>query len=63
MTSPRPGSAAHAARTARCRGSRCRCADCGGLEIDVTAGEELLVDSLEVEDQFEEALTTTKMEA
>jgi hydrogenase nickel incorporation protein HypA/HybF len=40
-----------------------QCADCGGLEIDVTAGEELLVDSLEVEDQLEEALTTTKMEA
>jgi hydrogenase nickel incorporation protein HypA/HybF len=31
------------------------CAACGGLEVEVTAGEELLVDSLELE----ETMTTT----
>jgi hydrogenase nickel incorporation protein HypA/HybF len=29
-----------------------RCAACGGLDIEVTRGEELLVDSLELEDAF-----------
>ena len=27
------------------------CADCGGLDVEVTAGEELLVDSLEIEQE------------
>ncbi|MGI8594014.1 MAG: hydrogenase maturation nickel metallochaperone HypA [Solirubrobacteraceae bacterium] len=36
------------------------CAECGGFEVDVLAGEELLVDSLELEEEEkEEALTTT----
>ena len=30
---------------------------CGGLDVDVTAGEELEVESLEVEAEYEEALT------
>ena len=34
------------------------CAECGGFELDVLAGEELLVDSLELEEE-EVALTTT----
>ncbi len=34
------------------------CAECGGFELDVLAGEELLVDSLELE-EVQEALTTT----
>jgi hydrogenase nickel incorporation protein HypA/HybF len=29
------------------------CGECGGLHVDVTAGEELLVDSIEVEDGSE----------
>ena len=39
-----------------------QCRTCGGLDVDVTAGEELLVDSLELEDELEHALTT-RMEA
>ena len=35
-----------------------QCASCDGLNVEVTAGEELLVDSLELEDEFEHALTT-----
>jgi hydrogenase nickel incorporation protein HypA/HybF len=30
------------------------CGECGGLDVEVTAGEELLVDSIEVEDGSEE---------
>jgi hydrogenase nickel incorporation protein HypA/HybF len=39
-----------------------RCEACGSLDLEVTAGEELLVDSLELEDEPEKALnalTTT----
>ena len=35
--------------------SRCACAACGGLDVELLRGEELLVDALELE---EEALTT-----
>jgi hydrogenase nickel incorporation protein HypA/HybF len=35
-----------------------QCTSCEGLNIEVTAGEELLVDSLELEDELEHALTT-----
>jgi hydrogenase nickel incorporation protein HypA/HybF len=35
-----------------------RCPDCAGLDIEVTAGEELLVDALEVEDRFEDVAST-----
>lgn len=35
-----------------------RCARCGGLDVEVTEGEELLVDWLEL-DEPEEVLTTT----
>jgi hydrogenase nickel incorporation protein HypA/HybF len=35
-----------------------QCRSCGGLNVEVTAGEELLVDSLELEDELEHALTT-----
>ncbi len=35
-----------------------QCRSCGGLDVEVTAGEELLVDSLELEDELEQALTT-----
>jgi hydrogenase nickel incorporation protein HypA/HybF len=34
-----------------------QCRSCGGLNVEVTAGEELLVDSLELEDELEHALT------
>jgi Zn finger protein HypA/HybF involved in hydrogenase expression len=36
-----------------------RCAGCGGLEVELVAGEELLVDALEVDD--EDVLTTEGM--
>ena len=36
-----------------------RCERCGGLDVEVTRGEELLVDSLELE-EAEEALATTR---
>jgi hydrogenase nickel incorporation protein HypA/HybF len=32
-----------------------QCVGCGGLNVEVTAGEELLVDSLELEDECEPA--------
>jgi hydrogenase nickel incorporation protein HypA/HybF len=35
-----------------------QCVACGGLDVEVTAGEELLVESLELEDELEPALTT-----
>jgi hydrogenase nickel incorporation protein HypA/HybF len=35
-----------------------QCTHCGGLDIDVTEGEELLVDSLELEEHADQALTT-----
>ena len=36
------------------------CARCGGLDMEVTAGEELLVEELEIEEQeLEQMLTTT----
>jgi hydrogenase nickel incorporation protein HypA/HybF len=35
-----------------------RCQHCGGLDIEVTEGDELLVDSLELEEDDENALTT-----
>jgi hydrogenase nickel incorporation protein HypA/HybF len=35
-----------------------RCIRCGSLDVEVTAGEELLVESLELEEEPEEALTT-----
>ena len=35
-----------------------QCRSCGGLDVEVTAGEELLVDSLELEDELEHTLTT-----
>ncbi len=34
-----------------------RCARCGGLDVEVTGGEELLVDSLELEEETELATT------
>jgi hydrogenase nickel incorporation protein HypA/HybF len=34
-----------------------QCTHCGGFDIDVTEGEELLVDSLELEEHLEQALT------
>ncbi len=34
-----------------------RCARCGGLDVEVTGGEELLVDSLELEQETELATT------
>jgi hydrogenase nickel incorporation protein HypA/HybF len=34
-----------------------QCTFCGGLDVEVTAGEELLVDSLELEDELERPLT------
>jgi hydrogenase nickel incorporation protein HypA/HybF len=34
------------------------CSTCGGLDVEVTRGEELLVDSLELEEVPQEALTT-----
>jgi hydrogenase nickel incorporation protein HypA/HybF len=34
-----------------------QCMHCGGFDIEVTEGEELLVDSLELEEQPEKALT------
>ena len=37
-----------------------RCARCEGLDIEVTRGEELLVDSLELEETEETALATTR---
>ena len=36
------------------------CARCGGLDIEVTRGEELLVDSLELKDEEQGALATTR---
>jgi len=30
-----------------------QCSACGGLDVEITAGEELLVDSLELEDELE----------
>ena len=33
------------------------CSSCGGLEVDVTAGEELQVESLEIEHEPEHELT------
>jgi hydrogenase nickel incorporation protein HypA/HybF len=35
------------------------CSACGGLDVEVTGGEELLVDSLELEEADEEVLTGT----
>ena len=37
-----------------------QCSSCEGLDIEVTAGEELLVESLELEDTLEHAFTTTE---
>ncbi len=37
-----------------------RCARCGGLDVEVTRGEELLVDSLELEETEGTALATTR---
>jgi hydrogenase nickel incorporation protein HypA/HybF len=34
------------------------CVSCGSLDVEVTAGEELLVDSLELEEELEKAVTT-----
>ncbi|HET7518894.1 MAG TPA: hydrogenase maturation nickel metallochaperone HypA [Actinomycetes bacterium] len=34
------------------------CPACGGLDIEVTAGEELLVDALELEDRFDDVAST-----
>jgi hydrogenase nickel incorporation protein HypA/HybF len=34
-----------------------QCGSCGGLDVEVTAGEELLVESLELEDEHEQALS------
>jgi hydrogenase nickel incorporation protein HypA/HybF len=34
------------------------CSSCGGLDVEVTQGEELLVDSLELEEVPQEAFTT-----
>ena len=36
-----------------------QCTSCEGLDVEVTAGEELVVESLELEDELEDALTTT----
>lgn len=36
------------------------CPSCGGVDLDITAGEELEVESLEVEELSEEFLTGTK---
>jgi hydrogenase nickel incorporation protein HypA/HybF len=35
-----------------------QCGSCGGLAVELTGGEELLVDALELEDELEETLTT-----
>jgi hydrogenase nickel incorporation protein HypA/HybF len=35
------------------------CARCGGMNVEVTAGEELVVDSLELEELAEDRLTQT----
>ncbi len=34
------------------------CASCGSLDVELTEGEELLVDSLELEEELEQAMTT-----
>ena len=39
-----------------------QCSSCGGLDIEVTAGEELLVDSLELEEHLDEASATGPLE-
>ena len=36
-----------------------RCTACGGLDLEVLRGEELLVESLELDEPDEQALTTT----
>jgi hydrogenase nickel incorporation protein HypA/HybF len=38
-----------------------QCGRCGSLDVELVAGEELLVDALELEDQEDEALTTGGM--
>jgi hydrogenase nickel incorporation protein HypA/HybF len=35
-----------------------QCGGCGGLDVELIAGEELLVDALEIEDAEEELMTT-----
>jgi hydrogenase nickel incorporation protein HypA/HybF len=58
----------HVAAAGRCRACGAEseltafpltCARCGGWDLELLRGEELLVDSLELDDEHDEALTTT----